>query len=103
MTETKQKILVILKQIPKGRITNYGQIADMTGITARTVGFILSSLSKEETKQYPWQRVVNREGFISASKLGERGMIQEKLLQSEGIEVKDFFVIMPERYWWKKP
>jgi methylated-DNA-protein-cysteine methyltransferase-like protein len=101
MTETKLRVLQAVSQIPSGRVTTYGKIADITGITARTVGFILSGLTDGESKQYPWQRVVNREGFISSSKLGERGVVQEKLLQEEGIEVKDFFIIKPERYWWR--
>jgi methylated-DNA-protein-cysteine methyltransferase related protein len=100
MTERKQRVLDAVSQIPPGKVTSYGKIANMSGATARTVGFILSGLTKEESKQYPWQRVVNREGFISSSKLGERGVLQEKLLQSEGIETKDFYIVTPSRYWW---
>jgi methylated-DNA-protein-cysteine methyltransferase related protein len=101
MTEFKQLVLNLVKQIPKGRVVSYGDIANRIGGSPRTVGFIMTGLSAEESKQYPWHRVVDRNGFISSSKLGERGAVQEALLKAEGIEVIDYHIINKEKYWFR--
>jgi len=61
------------------------------------VGKILSWLKDEEWWFYPWQRVVNKQWYISAMKLGERWLIQKQLLEKEWIEVMNDLVDM-KRY-----
>lgn len=97
----KQKVLKIVKNIPYGKITSFGRISNLTGINPRVVGFILSGLTKQEMEkeEIPWHRVVDRNGFISASKLGEKGILQQKLLENEGVKVKEFQIISPNEYW----
>lgn len=95
----KQKVLEIVKSIPKGKISSYGRIANITGISPRVVGFILSGITKEEMQEIPWHRVVDRNGFISSSKLGEKGVLQEQMLKAEGVEIEKFQILKPERYW----
>lgn len=99
---TKQLILNTVTLIPYGKVTNYGLIGILVGTAPRIVGNILTGLNSAESSKYPWHRVVNRDGFISSSKLGERGILQQELLKKEGVEVRDFQIInFHKKYEWK--
>ncbi len=100
-TPNKEKVFKLVVQVPEGRITSFGRIGDRTGINPIIVGFILSGMSSEDMKEIPWHRVVNRDGYVSAIKLGDKGRLQEDMLRSEGIEIQDFQIINPEKYWWE--
>lgn len=97
----KDKVFLLVKQIPRGKISSFGRIGDRTGINPRVVGFILSGMKRDEMNEIPWHRVVNRDGFISSIKLGDKGRLQEELLKAEGVAVKDFQIINPEKYWFE--
>jgi methylated-DNA-protein-cysteine methyltransferase-like protein len=63
------------------------------------VGGILHFYSDEFN--LPWQRVVNRQGFISTRCENHLRDEQKELLEMEGIEVNDDFMIDLEKYgWW---
>ena len=85
-------------------MTNYGTVATLAGAprNAREVGYILHSLTKKYN--LPWQRVINKEGYISIR--GEDVNIknlQKSLLEKEGIEVNNDFMIDLEKYFWSGP
>ena len=77
------QIYRLLRQVPAGHVTTYGAIANHLGCTARTVGFAMAALTKEN--DVPWHRVVNYEGRISPRSNGHGSLVQEKLLINEGI------------------
>lgn len=86
MPETfEQRIIKLLKKIPKGKVVTYGQIAAMAGNPrgARQVVRILSTCSKKE--KLPWHRVINRLGQISLP-LHDGYEIQKALLEAEDIK-----------------
>ena len=60
-----QQLMLVLSQIPSGRLCSYGDLAKLAGLPgrARWVGRQLSRLP-ENTAQ-PWHRVVNARGQIS--------------------------------------
>lgn len=74
----------ILK-IPKGRISTYGRIAELSGNprAARQVSRILSTMS--DKYKLPWYRVINSQGRLSL-KPGMGYEEQRQLLEAEGIE-----------------
>jgi methylated-DNA-protein-cysteine methyltransferase-like protein len=90
----KQRLFEVVSSIPPGKVAYYGQVAAEVGIIARTAGWMLSGMNDEEMEKVPWQRVVAKNGFISAIKLGYRGEIQKDLLISEGVEVVNDYVNM---------
>ncbi len=97
----KDRVIQISQQIPQGKVTTYGTIAILAGVPrgARMVGGILHYNSDEFN--LPWQRVVNRVGFISTRCEDHRRQEQKAILEMEGIEVGDDFVIDLEKYgWW---
>ncbi len=97
----KTKVIYITKHIPKGKVTTYGTVSTLAGVprAARMVGGILHFYSDEFN--LPWQRVINRQGFISTRCENHLRDEQKELLQMEGIEVNDDFMINLEKYgWW---
>jgi methylated-DNA-protein-cysteine methyltransferase related protein len=100
MESDKQRVLILVAQIPKGKIVSYGMIADRLNLTPRVVGFIMNGFTEKEAQEYPWHRVVNRQGFISSSKLGVKGDVQQAMLIAEGIEVKEYQIVEPKKHWY---
>ena len=76
-------IYALVRKIPPGYVTTYGQIAKVIGCTARTVGFAMAALPAGS--DVPWQRVINAQGKISPRQDGEGNILQRDLLQAEGL------------------
>ncbi len=96
----KDKIIFLAKGIPKGKVTTYGTLAVMAGVPrgARLVGGVLHFNS--EKAGIPWQRVINRHGFISTKCLDHPKELQKALLKQEGVEVTKDFMVNLEKYGW---
>ena len=90
----------VARQIPKGRVTSYGAIANCLGtkLSARMVGWAMNGAGKVRPK-VPAHRVVNRNGMLSG-KHHFGGDTMEKLLKKEGIKVKNDTVIDFEKLFW---
>lgn len=78
------EVVQILKEIPKGRVVTYGQVARMAGSprAARQVVRILHTMS--EKHGLPWHRVVNAKGEIVVPSEESREL-QRALLETEGV------------------
>jgi methylated-DNA-protein-cysteine methyltransferase-like protein len=80
------RIYRVVRRIPRGRVATYGQVAELAELPggARQVGYALHALGAR--RDVPWQRVVNARGAISLRR--ERGVepLQQRLLESEGLE-----------------
>ena len=78
-----QRIIEIIKRIPKGKVATYGQIAGMAGnpLASRLVVWTLNSSKAENL---PWHRIINSQGMISL-KRGFGYEEQKKLLETEGV------------------
>lgn len=78
-----ERILAAIREIPYGRVSTYGAVAERAGMPrgARQVARTLSSLSGKE--QLPWHRVVNSAWCISLQ--GEAAALQRQLLLDEGV------------------
>ena len=78
------RIYRVVRQIPRGRIATYGQVARMVDrCTARMVGYAMAALRGRT--DVPWQRVINSRGEISTRSRGDGALRQRKLLEKEGI------------------
>lgn len=104
MTEPKnsyEKIYEVVKQIPKGKVATYGQVAALAGNPrwARVVGYALHV--NPDPDGIPCYRVVNREGRLSNA-FAFGGVNQQKLLlEADGIEVDGSYVDLGI-YQWRK-
>ena len=84
-----EKIYDVVKQIPRGKVATYGQVALLAGNPrwARVVGYALHVNPDPDT--IPCYRVVNREGRVSpAFAFGGENM-QILMLEGDGIKVTD--------------
>ncbi len=78
------RVREIVRRIPRGRVTTYGQIALMLGNPrmSRAVGYAL----RQSKGDLPWHRVVNREGKLSVeSAFPGAGQLQRAMLAEEGV------------------
>ncbi len=96
----RQKVIQICKKIPHGKVTTYGTIATLAGVPrgGRIIGGILHHFSDQHN--LPWQRVVNKEGYISTRCPEHVKQLQKALLKQEGIEVSKDFMIDLDKYGW---
>lgn len=85
MNPFTENVINIIKNIPKGKVMTYGQIAALAGSPrgARQVVRILHSMSSKY--QLPWHRVINSKGEIGL-KDEEAFYTQKTLLEQEGIQ-----------------
>ena len=97
-----EKVIIVVKRIPRHRLATYGQIADLIGAwgRARQVGWALRRLSLPS--DVPWHRVVNAKGQISMS-LSREGSdwMQRELLITEGIPVDQEGRLPLKRFLWR--
>ncbi|TYA53026.1 MGMT family protein [Formosa maritima] len=82
------KVFQVAKQIPYGRVTSYGAIANYLGAvrSARMVGYAMNG---SHNKDVPAHRVVNRKGLLTGKHHFDGTKLMQQLLESEGIQVKD--------------
>lgn len=83
---TFDKILDLVKKIPKGKVTTYGALAKIVGVDPRIVGYALHS--NKNPKQIPCHRVIKSDGSLAQGYAFGGSHIQKKLLKKEGIEFK---------------
>jgi methylated-DNA-protein-cysteine methyltransferase related protein len=80
----RERVYELVKQIPRGKVMTYGQIAIVLGegYTPRTVGYVLHAAEKENV---PWQRVLNSQGKCSTGRLTIPINLQQNMLEQEGV------------------
>jgi alkylated DNA nucleotide flippase Atl1 len=88
-----------VKLIPPNKVVYFGQIAERVGASAQVVGFVLSGMSVEESKHIPWYRVVAKNGYISALKLGYKGEVQRDKLLTDGYDMVNDTLNMQKHLW----
>lgn len=98
--EFKERIYVLVAQIPKGRVMTYGQLAVLCGNprAARIVG----GIAHFGDPNLPWQRVVNKSGGLASGYPGGRAG-HKAHLESEGIKVDENFKVEIEKLLWQPP
>jgi methylated-DNA-protein-cysteine methyltransferase-like protein len=93
-----EDVYEVVKLIPKGRVTNYGAIANYLGskMSSRMVGWAMNGCPKD----VPAHRVVNRNGLLTGKHHFKTSDTMQKLLEREGIKVSnDKIVNFVDRYW----
>jgi len=96
-----EDVYAVVRQIPKGRVTSYGAIANYLGtkLSARMVGWAMNGAHGVSPK-VPAHRVVNRNGMLSGQAHFGTPTLMEELLQKEKIKVKKDTVVEFEKLFW---
>ncbi len=91
----------VVRQIPKGRVTSYGAIANFlgAGLSARMVGWAMNGAHNVKPA-VPAQRVVNRNGMLTGKAHFSTPTKMEELLAKEKIKVKNDTVVDFEKVFW---
>lgn len=86
ISDFKQRVYHLTRQIPPGRVATYGQLAFLAGHpgAARAVGSFLRD--SQPSDELPWQRVINAQGAISFKGDLPRATLQRALLEAEGVK-----------------
>ncbi len=82
-----EEVYALLKTIPSGKVTTYGDIAKALGRprSSRVVGYALHV--NPDPENIPCYKVVNREGYLAPAFAFGGEQMQRALLESEGIKV----------------
>lgn len=100
MSSFKEKVIQIVRMIPRGKVASYGQVALYCGLprVAREVGWTLRSMQED----VPWWRVINNAGRVSIEgNFHADKSTQSALLRAEGVEVSEDFTLDIEKYRWR--
>lgn len=94
-------VFAVALQIPKGRVTSYGAIANYLGtkMSARMVGWAMNAAHKSPLN-IPAQRVVNRNGMLTGKHHFDTPERMQQLLEKDGLEVKDDTVVDFKNKFW---
>src|SRR5436309_2488994 len=95
MSEDFERFYALVRQIPRGKVTTYGQLGAMCGIADSRIAGDAMRVAKD----VPWQRVINARGQISLK--GETGKRQRILLEEEGVIFDDKGTVDLARYGWQ--
>ena len=89
----------VVRQIPYGRITTYGAIANYLALgSARMVGWALNHSHNGEG--VPAHRVVNRKGELSGRNHWPSPFMMQALLENEGVIVVNDQVQDFNKFFW---
>ena len=85
------KVYRKLLQVPKGKVTTYGELAKAVGLKngQRIIGMIMKK--NPYPVIVPCHRVVKSNGKIGGYAYGER--VKSKMLEKEGIKIQDGKII----------
>ena len=94
-----ERIYDVVRQIPKGYVATYGQVAALAGNRrwARIVGYALHV--NPDPEGIPCYRIVTKEGNVSSAFAFGGSNEQIKLLQEDGIEFINGHVDMEKFQW----
>lgn len=92
------KVYSLMAQVPKGRVTTYGDIASLAGHAhaSRIVG----GIAHYGPTELPWHRLVNRFGGL-ASAFSGGPEVQQQLLEADGVTCTNLTVDRFKELRWK--
>ena len=94
----RERVEAIVRQIPRGRVMTYGQLAGLCG-NARAAR-IVGGIAHFGDPNLPWQRVVSKTGGLAAGYPGGREG-HRQVLEQEGIVLDDQLKVDIAALLWK--
>lgn len=96
-----EAVFEVVRQIPKGKVTSYGAIAEALGTkgSARMVGWAMNQ-SHFVKPAVPAHRVVNRQGRLSGKMHFSPPERMQELLEKEGIRIVEDQIIDFQKHFW---
>ncbi len=93
MKKIFEEVYKIVKQVPKGKVTTYGDIARILGNVrlSRVVGFALHA--NPYFGEVPCHRVVSKNGGLAPNFAFGGINVQKQMLENEGIKIENNCVV----------
>ena len=97
----REKVYKLTRQIPKGKVATYGQLARLAGSprAARAVGVCMKT--NPDAPNTPCHRVVSANGNLTGYSAGNGISTKKKMLIAEGVDFKDDKVNLTVSQWKK--
>lgn len=94
-----EKIYVLARRIPKGKVATYGQLARLAGNpgAARAVGSAMRC--NPDIPKTPCHRVVASDGSLTGYSAGQGISTKRKMLVDEGVSFKGMRVDLARSEW----
>ncbi len=94
-----RRIWETIADIPRGRVANYGQVAEIAGIPrgARQVGYALRQVP--DGMSLPWHRVIQASGKSAFPADSRPFRVQRERLAAEGVVMRGGKVDMQKYRW----
>jgi methylated-DNA-protein-cysteine methyltransferase-like protein len=95
----KDKVYTLTKQIPKGKVATYGQLAKLAGSpgAARAVGMFMKTNPIPEI--VPCYKVVASDGSLTGYSAGEGITTKKEKLLKDGVKFRKNKVDLPMSQW----
>lgn len=87
MKTFEEKVIEVVKKIPKGKVLTYGAVAEKAG-NAKASRAVGSVMAKNADKTVPCHRVVKGDGSIGMYN-GLQGKSKTEILKREGVKFKE--------------
>lgn len=99
MTSYYDDVYEVVRRIPRGKVSTYGRIAQMSAVPrgARGVGWALAGLGPDRAREVPWWRVINAAGRISNE---FNATLQRELLEAEGVTFDELGYVDLDWFLW---
>lgn len=96
------KVYDVARQIPVGRVTSYGAIAEYLGMkgSSRMVGYAMNACGTAYPP-VPAHRVVNRNGMLTGKHHFPLPELMQQMLESEGVKVENDKVLDFKKVFWQ--
>jgi methylated-DNA-protein-cysteine methyltransferase-like protein len=95
-----EQVYEIVKEIPFGRVTSYGAIAQALGAkkSSRMVGWAMNACHNRP--EIPAHRVVNRNGLLTGKMHFSTPTEMEERLKKEGINITNDQIVEFQKIFW---
>lgn len=85
--DRRERILRVIRAIPRGRVLGYGEVARRAGLPGRA-RLVARLLADGDDPALPWHRVLRSDGRIALAE-GSRGHAEQlRRLRAEGVRVE---------------
>ena len=86
--DANDRVLAVIRAIPKGQVAGYGEVARRAGLPGRA-RMVARLLSLNDDPRLPWHRVLRSDGRIAFPRESGQFAEQSQRLRAEGVQVLD--------------
>ena len=95
-----ERVYIVVKNIPFGKVTSYGAIANYLGSPQSSRVVVWAMNNSHSNNDIPAHRVVNRKGMLTGKHHFPGSNLMQELLENEGIKVENNVIVDFENYFW---